>query len=87
MSQFFQIHPENPQHRLIYRAADILREGGVVAYPTDSAYAIGCHIGDKAAIDLDQPESDTGEGPGVLGQPHPRLGYRPQRTWQRGFFS
>lgn len=51
MSQFFQIHPENPQGRLIKQAVDIIRGGGVVAYPTDSAYALGCHIGDKSAMD------------------------------------
>lgn len=51
MSQFFQIHPENPQARLIRQAADIVRGGGVVVYPTDSAYALGCQIGDKAALD------------------------------------
>ncbi len=51
MSQFFQIHPENPQARLIRQAADIVRSGGVVVYPTDSAYALGCQIGDKAALD------------------------------------
>tara|TARA_R110001599_G_scaffold94983_4_gene246715 strand:+ start:288 stop:911 length:624 start_codon:yes stop_codon:yes gene_type:complete len=51
VSQFFQIHPENPQARLIRQAADIVRGGGVVVYPTDSAYALGCHIGDKAALD------------------------------------
>lgn len=51
MSQFYQIHPENPQARLISRSVDILRGGGVIAYPTDSAYALGCHIGDKAALD------------------------------------
>lgn len=51
MSQFFQIHPDNPQARLIRHAVDIIRDGGVVAYPTDSAYALGCHIGDKAALD------------------------------------
>lgn len=51
MSQFFQIHPENPQKRLINQAVDILRKGGVVVYPTDSAYAIGCHLGDKPAAD------------------------------------
>lgn len=51
MSQFFQIHPDNPQARLIRQAADIIREGGVVVYPTDSAYALGCHIGDKNALD------------------------------------
>ncbi|PTB90941.1 threonylcarbamoyl-AMP synthase, partial [Marinobacter sp. B9-2] len=42
MSQFFQIHPETPQKRLINQAVDILRRGGVIVYPTDSAYAIGC---------------------------------------------
>ena len=51
MSQFFTIHPENPQARLIRQAVDIIRAGGVVVYPTDSAYALGCHIGDKSALD------------------------------------
>ena len=51
MSQFFQIHPETPQARLVRQAADIVRGGGVVVYPTDSAYALGCHIGDKTALD------------------------------------
>ncbi len=51
MSQFFQIHPDNPQPRLIKQAADIIRRGGVVAYPTDSAYALGCQLGDKAALE------------------------------------
>jgi tRNA threonylcarbamoyl adenosine modification protein (Sua5/YciO/YrdC/YwlC family) len=51
VSQFFQIHPDNPQPRLIRQAADIIRKGGVVVYPTDSAYALGCHIGDKNALD------------------------------------
>lgn len=51
MSQFFQIHPDNPQARLISQAADIIRAGGVVVYPTDSAYALGCQIGDKNALD------------------------------------
>ncbi len=51
MSQFYQIHPDNPQARLIRSAADIVRGGGVVVYPTDSAYALGCHIGDKNALD------------------------------------
>ena len=51
MSQFFQIHPENPQVRLIRQAVDIIKNGGVVVYPTDSAYALGCHIGDKSALD------------------------------------
>ena len=51
MSQFFQVHPENPQARLVRQAVDIIRGGGVVVYPTDSAYALGCHIGDKSALD------------------------------------
>jgi tRNA threonylcarbamoyl adenosine modification protein (Sua5/YciO/YrdC/YwlC family) len=51
LSQFYQIHPDNPQARLISNAADIVRQGGVVVYPTDSAYALGCHIGDKSALD------------------------------------
>lgn len=51
MSQFFSIHPENPQPRLIKRAAEIIRGGGVVVYPTDSCYALGCHIGDKGAME------------------------------------
>ncbi len=51
VSQFFQIHPENPQPRLIRQAVDIIRKGGVVVYPTDSAYALGCQIGDKSAVE------------------------------------
>ncbi len=51
MSQFFQVHPENPQARLVRQAVDIIRQGGVVVYPTDSGYALGCHIGDKNALD------------------------------------
>ncbi|PHS30270.1 MAG: threonylcarbamoyl-AMP synthase [Methylophaga sp.] len=51
MSQFFHIHPDNPQKRLIAQACDIIRKGGLVVYPTDSGYAIGCHIGDKNATD------------------------------------
>lgn len=50
MSQYFSIHPENPQPRLIRQAAEIVRSGGVIAYPTDSCYALGCHIGDKASM-------------------------------------
>ena len=51
MAQYFQIHPVNPQSRLIKRAVDIVRAGGVIAYPTDSSYALGCHIGDKEAME------------------------------------
>ncbi|MBT8139877.1 MAG: threonylcarbamoyl-AMP synthase [Gammaproteobacteria bacterium] len=51
MSQLFSIHPDNPQTRLLKQAADIVRGGGVIAYPTDSGYALGCHIGDKSALE------------------------------------
>ncbi len=51
MSQFFQIHPDNPQVRLIKQAADIMRKGGLVVIPTDSAYALACHLDDKKAVD------------------------------------
>lgn len=50
MSQFFTIHPTNPQPRLIKQAADLVRSGAVIAYPTDSCYALGCHLGDKDAV-------------------------------------
>ena len=50
MSQYFVIHPDNPQRRLISQAAEIVRDGGVIAYPTDSCYALGCHLGDKDAM-------------------------------------
>jgi len=51
MSQTLYIHPDNPQARLIYQAVDIINHGGIVIYPTDSCYAIGCHIDNKAARD------------------------------------
>ena len=51
MSQLFEIHPLNPQLRLIRRAVEIIRAGGVVVYPTDSCYALGCHLGDKEALE------------------------------------
>lgn len=51
MSQFFTLHPTHPEPRLIKRAVEIVRNGGVIAYPTDSCYALGCHIGDKAAME------------------------------------
>ena len=50
MSQFFTIYPSNPQPRLIKQAADLVRNGAVIAYPTDSCYALGCHLGDKEAV-------------------------------------
>ena len=51
MSQYFSVHPDNPQKRLISQAVEIIKQGGVVVFPTDTAYAIGCHIGDKDALD------------------------------------
>ena len=49
MAQYFVIHPENPQARLIHQAVEIMRAGGVIAYPTDSSYALGCMLGNKDA--------------------------------------
>ena len=51
MSQFFAIHPETPQARLIQQAVSIIQGGGVIVYPTDSAYALGCQLGDKKAME------------------------------------
>jgi tRNA threonylcarbamoyl adenosine modification protein (Sua5/YciO/YrdC/YwlC family) len=51
MSQFFYVHPDNPQGRLMKQAAAIIQQGGVIVYPTDSGYALGCHIGDKKALE------------------------------------
>jgi tRNA threonylcarbamoyl adenosine modification protein (Sua5/YciO/YrdC/YwlC family) len=51
MSQFFYIHPDNPQARLLKQACEIIRSGGVVVYPTDSGYAIGCQIDNKQALE------------------------------------
>ncbi|NCN88260.1 MAG: threonylcarbamoyl-AMP synthase, partial [Gallionella sp.] len=50
MAQFFHIHPDNPNARLIKQAATLLREGAVIVYPTDSGYALGCHLEDKEAV-------------------------------------
>ena len=50
MSQYFAVHPTHPQPRLIAQAAAIIRDGGVIAYPTDSCYALGCQLGDKEAM-------------------------------------
>lgn len=50
MAQFFSIHPDNPQTRLLRQAASIVRAGGVIVYPTDSCYALGCQLGDKSAM-------------------------------------
>ena len=51
MAEYLEIHPKNPQVRLIRQAANIVREGGVIAYPTDSCYALGCHVGDADALE------------------------------------
>lgn len=51
MTLYLQIHPDDPQARHLARAGEIVREGGVIAFPTDSCYALGCHLGDKAAVD------------------------------------
>lgn len=51
MTQFFSIHPTNPQPRLIRRAAEMVREGKVIVYPTDSCYALGCRLDDREAVE------------------------------------
>ncbi|ANF57226.1 L-threonylcarbamoyladenylate synthase [Halotalea alkalilenta] len=51
MNQFLQIHPETPQKRLISQAVEVIRQGGVIAYPTDSGYALGCSLGEKRAVE------------------------------------
>ena len=51
MPLYLEVHPLNPQQRLIRQAVDVVRQGGVIAYPTDSCYALGCHVGDKDALE------------------------------------
>ncbi|NLU12548.1 MAG: threonylcarbamoyl-AMP synthase [Gammaproteobacteria bacterium] len=51
MMKFFQIHAENPQERLVKQAVEVIRKGGVIIYPTDSSYALGCRLGDKSALE------------------------------------
>jgi len=51
LSQYFELHPQDPQPRLLRQAAQIVRSGGLIAYPTDSCYALGCHIGDAGALE------------------------------------
>ena len=51
MSQFFQIHPVNPQARLVHQAVEIIRNNGLLVYPTDSSYALGCRVGDKRGME------------------------------------
>jgi len=62
MSQHLHIHPENPQLRLIRRAAEILNGGGVIVYPTDSCYALGCTIGNKEAMERIRRIRNAGKG-------------------------
>ena len=61
MSQYFEIHPVNPQNRLISQAVSIINNGGVIVYPTDSSYALGCHIGDKSAMEKIQRIRQVGK--------------------------
>ena len=51
MAQYFEVHPDNPQPRLLRQAVALLERGGVVAVPTDSSYALACHLDDKSAVD------------------------------------
>lgn len=60
MSQFFQIHPDNPQARLVKQAAEIIRQGGLAVIPTDCAYALACRIGDKKATERVQRLRELG---------------------------
>jgi tRNA threonylcarbamoyl adenosine modification protein (Sua5/YciO/YrdC/YwlC family) len=60
MVQLFQIHPQNPQARLISQAVKIIQKGGIMAYPTDSSYALGCHIGDAKALERIRTIRQTG---------------------------
>ena len=81
MAQYFKIHPDNPQPRLIAQAVAILRHGGVIAYPTDSCYALGCRIDETQALQRIQAQVDEN------GQIHDwiakwQLGSRP-RLWQK----
>ncbi len=60
MSQYFEIHPLNPEPRLVRQAVEILQAGGVIVYPTDSCYAFGCHLGDKGAMERIRRLRDVG---------------------------
>ena len=61
MAQYFAVHPDNPQQRLIRSAVDVVRKGGLMVYPTDSCYALGCHIGDKGAMERMRRIRQVGE--------------------------
>lgn len=60
MTQRFQVHPENPQLRLVRQATKLLQDGGLIVYPTDSSYALGCHLGDRAAAERIERLRQTG---------------------------
>jgi tRNA threonylcarbamoyl adenosine modification protein (Sua5/YciO/YrdC/YwlC family) len=60
MTQRFQVHPHNPQLRLIRQATKLLQDGGLIVYPTDSSYALGCHLGDRAAAERIERLRQTG---------------------------
>lgn len=60
MTQHFSIHPQNPQRRLLQQAAELVRQGGLIVYPTDSCYALGCHLGDKPAQERMRAVRDLG---------------------------
>jgi len=60
MAQFLSIHPDNPQGRLLQTVSDILREGGLIVYPTDSCYALGCQLGEKTAAERIRKIRNTG---------------------------
>ena len=62
MAQYFVIHPQTPQRRLLQQAAQIVRAGGLIVYPTDSCYALGCHLGDKAAQERIRVIRQVGSG-------------------------
>ena len=66
MSKVLEVHPVDPQERLLRQAVDVIEAGGVIVYPTDSTYALGCHIGEKSALErirrIRRTERDLGVG-------------------------
>jgi tRNA threonylcarbamoyl adenosine modification protein (Sua5/YciO/YrdC/YwlC family) len=60
MTQRFQVHPDNPQLRLIRQATKLLQDGALIVYPTDSSYALGCHLGDRPAAERIERLRQTG---------------------------
>jgi len=72
MSIYLQLHQVSPQRRFIRQAVEVLRSGGVIVYPTDSCYALGCHIGDKAALErIREIRQTRPESPFYPGVPRP----------------